>query len=152
MRTRVAACNATYRQEGLRPVKSGGHFHPTFFAMIFELSQAFFFDAAHTLQRDIETDSSQRIHGHTYHAQVSVRGPVDAQTGMVMDGAYLRRATEKIKAQLDHHLLDNVPGLNEPTLENLCQFIYRYMLTQTPLVCAVMVERRATGDQCVLRA
>ena len=38
----------------------------------FTLSQRFFFDAAHTLQREIEAEGSRRIHGHTYHAEVSV--------------------------------------------------------------------------------
>lgn len=37
---------------------------------MFELSQRFFFDAAHTLHREIESDGSHRIHGHTYHAEV----------------------------------------------------------------------------------
>ena len=39
----------------------------------FTLSQRFFFDAAHTLQREIEAEGSRRIHGHTYHAEVAVR-------------------------------------------------------------------------------
>ena len=38
--------------------------------MLFTISQRFFFDAAHTLRREIEAEGSRRVHGHTYHAEV----------------------------------------------------------------------------------
>jgi 6-pyruvoyltetrahydropterin/6-carboxytetrahydropterin synthase len=119
--------------------------------MLFELTQAFYFDAAHTLSRQIDTDSSRRIHGHTYHAEVTVRGPANPANGMVLDIGVLRAAIESVRLQLDHHFLDEVPGLGLPTLENLCQFILRCLSSQIPLVSAVLVERRASGDKCLLR-
>ena len=42
-----------------------------------ELSKEFRFDAAHTLQRTVDTDPSRRIHGHSYRAEVVVRGRAD---------------------------------------------------------------------------
>ena len=74
------------------------------------LSQRFFFDAAHTLRREIESEGSRRIHGHTYHAEVSVRGPLDPATGMVIDLGLLRERLQAVREQLDHHLLDDVPA------------------------------------------
>ena len=56
-----------------------------------EISQKFYFDAAHTLRREIEAQSSRRIHGHTYHAEVTLTGEVDPQTGMVVDRLHLAR-------------------------------------------------------------
>ena len=53
--------------------------------MQFTVHQRFFFDAAHTLERAIETESSRRIHGHTYYAEVSVTGPRNPDNGMVID-------------------------------------------------------------------
>jgi 6-pyruvoyl-tetrahydropterin synthase len=41
---------------------------------MFELSKQFWFDAAHTLNRSIDAESSRRIHGHSYRAEVTVRG------------------------------------------------------------------------------
>ncbi|OZA97830.1 MAG: 6-carboxytetrahydropterin synthase QueD, partial [Polaromonas sp. 39-63-203] len=49
--------------------------------MNYEISQTFFFDAAHTLRREIEADSSRRVHGHTYHAEVMLSGQPDVATG-----------------------------------------------------------------------
>ena len=116
----------------------------------FTLSQRFFFYAAHTLQREIEAEGSRRIHGHTYHAEVAVRGPRDAVTGMVIDLGHLRARCEALRERLDHHLLDDVPGLGPATLENLCVFIAEDLADLRPPVSQVRVWRAAAGDACVL--
>lgn len=118
---------------------------------VYELSQAFCFEAAHTLYCTVDIGSSRRIHGHTYHAEVTLRGPVDADKGMVLDLGLLRASIERVRERLDHHFLDEVEGIGPATLENLCSFIHRHIEVEVPNVCAVMVERRATGDRCVLR-
>lgn len=119
--------------------------------MSYELTQRFVFEAAHTLERAHETDASRRVHGHTYHAAVTVAGTPDAATGMVVDLALLRQAIERVRAELDHRLLDDVPELGKPTLENLCAFILRRVASTTWRVVQVDVGRRATGDSCRLR-
>jgi 6-pyruvoyltetrahydropterin/6-carboxytetrahydropterin synthase len=63
---------------------------------MFELSQSFYFEAAHTLQRGVErneADGSRRVHGHTYTARVAVLGDVDPASGMVVDLAVRRWRT-----------------------------------------------------------
>lgn len=116
----------------------------------FTLSQRFFFDAAHTLRREIETEGSRRIHGHTYHAEVSVSGVPDPTTGMVIDLGILRRHLDAVRERLDHHLLDEIPGLGVPTLENLCVFIAGALSSMHPAPTRVRVWRDALGDACVL--
>ncbi len=119
--------------------------------MLFTISQRFFFDAAHTLRREIEAEGSRRVHGHTYHAEVFLTGERDPATGMVLDLGLLRRALAEVRERLDHHMLDEVPGLGIPTLENLCLFIAAAM--PEPLrqnVARVRVWREALGDACVL--
>ncbi|GAA4343535.1 6-carboxytetrahydropterin synthase QueD [Pigmentiphaga soli] len=118
---------------------------------IYELSQRFFFEAAHTLEREIETAGSRRIHGHTYEAEVTLSGVPDPASGMLMDLAFLRQEIARVRDMLDHHFLDEVPGLRPATLENLCGFIRRQLEPGLPLLSAVTVERRASGDKCVLR-
>lgn len=115
-----------------------------------ELSQRFYFEAAHTLRRAVEAQGSRRVHGHTYEAEVTVRGEPDAQ-GMVIDLAVLRAAIALVRERLDHHFLDEVADLGTPTLENLCSFIRRQLTPAVPGLCAVMIERRASGDRCALR-
>lgn len=119
--------------------------------MIFELSQRFFFDAAHTLNRKIDAASSRRIHGHTYQAEVTVQGLRSEDTGMVCDLAVLRRAIAVLRDDLDHRLLDEVPGLSHPTLENLCAFIAARLQKNDLPIASVKVWRDASGDSCLLR-
>ncbi|URI10190.1 6-carboxytetrahydropterin synthase [Aquincola tertiaricarbonis] len=116
-----------------------------------ELSQRFYFEAAHTLRRQVEAEGSRRIHGHTYEAEVTVAGVPDATTGMVMDLGLLRAEIARVRAQLDHHFLDDVPGLGPATLENLCAYLRRELAPAVPGLCAVTVQRQASGDRCVMR-
>jgi 6-pyruvoyltetrahydropterin/6-carboxytetrahydropterin synthase len=120
---------------------------------MFELSQTFSFDAAHTLKRHVaaeEAAGSRRIHGHTYSAQVTVRGEREGDSGMVVDLAVLREVIAGVREQLDHHFLDEVADLGAPTLENLCVFIFERVQRQIPQVAAVAVFR-ASGDRCEYR-
>ena len=117
----------------------------------FELSQRFYFEAAHTLSRDIDAEGSRRIHGHTYEAEITLSGHADPLSGMLLDLAYLRKEIERVRALLDHHFLDDIPNLGPVTLENLCLFIKDQLINTAPQLSAITVERRASGDKCVLR-
>jgi 6-pyruvoyltetrahydropterin/6-carboxytetrahydropterin synthase len=119
--------------------------------MTCDISQKFFFDAAHTLDRQVEADSSRRIHGHTYQAEVTLSGVPNAVSGMVVDLGLVRRAIDHLRPQLDHRLLDDVPDLGPATLENLCAFIWRALAPVLPGLVAVRVWREGMGDSCTLR-
>ena len=116
--------------------------------MKYELSQRFYFEAAHTLRRKIEAEGSRRIHGHTYHAEVTLTGKPDPETGMMMDLGFLRQEVERVRQLLDHHFLDEVPGIGPATVENLCAYIYRQLENVLPTISCVTVERPASGDRC----
>lgn len=116
--------------------------------MKFELSQRFYFEAAHTLHREIGQDGSRRIHGHTYHAQIFVRGTPDPRTGMIVDLGLFNQQIGLVREQLDHRFLDEVPGLGAATLEGLCAFIFRSLSPALPTLSRVRVERTASGDAC----
>lgn len=119
--------------------------------MQYELSQRFYFEAAHTLQRQVDVEPSRRFHGHTYLAEVGITGKPDDSTGMVVDLSHLRRAVELVRCRLDHRLLDDVPGLGPATLENLCAFIAKEMRKAGFFdLSYVVVRREASGDACRL--
>lgn len=115
------------------------------------LSQRFFFEAAHTLKRSIDSEGSLRIHGHTYEVEVTIKGPRRQKTGMVLDLEYLRRSIARVRRKLDHHLLDDVKGLGPATLENLCVYIFCEIQKDLPAIFSVSIERRASGDRCVFQ-
>lgn len=115
---------------------------------MYELSKQFIFDAAHTLDRKIETESSRRIHGHTYLAEVTIRGTADPATGMVMDVGLLGRLLESTRDALDHHFLDDVPDLGHATMENLCAWIWRRLAPACPALYRVTISRASNQDRC----
>lgn len=119
--------------------------------MKFQLTQSFYFEAAHTLRTQVEPEASRRIHGHTYIAEVTVEGQPDPQTGMLLDLGVFRNLLAQLRNELDHRLLDEVTGLGTPTLENLCQFIWDSLHAQLPQIEQVVVRRDASGDRCTLR-
>jgi len=115
---------------------------------MFELSKQFRFEAAHTLERAIDAEGSRRIHGHSYRAEVVIRGKADPNTGMVVDLGLFERALEVARLGLDHHFLDDVPGLGPATMENLTVWIWRKVSGTCGSLARVTVHRDSTGDTC----
>ncbi len=113
-----------------------------------ELCKQFRFDSAHTLQRAVETESSRRIHGHSYRAEVAVRGQPDADSGMLLDLGLLEQALAGVRERLDHHFLDEVEGLGPATLENLARWIWQQLEPRCPGLWRVTVARDSSGDSC----
>jgi 6-pyruvoyltetrahydropterin/6-carboxytetrahydropterin synthase len=116
---------------------------------MFELSKEFRFDAAHTLQRAMpEADASRRIHGHSYCAEVVIRGTADPGSGMVIDLGRLDRLLAAARDGLDHRFLDEVAGLGPATMENLSLWIWRRLAPACPGLVRVTVRRDAAGESC----
>ena len=113
-----------------------------------KLTQSFYFEAAHTLDnRDVDCYTqikSATIHGHTYHASVSIEGEPD-ENGMIRDLNAVWLMIDFIRSHLDHKFLNEVEGLGNPTLENLCLFISKKARLKG--LCEVTIERKASGDK-----
>lgn len=116
--------------------------------MMFELGKQFRFEAAHTLTRMIDGESSRRIHGHSYRAEVVLRGSANPDTGMVIDLGLVERALTEIRASLDHEFLDDIVDLGPATLENLSAWIWRRLEPACPGLARVSVYRDSSGDAC----
>ena len=61
--------------------------------MKYHLTQRFYFEAAHTLQREIEAEGSRRIHGHTYIAEVTLSGAPQGDRSSGVNGFVLNTIT-----------------------------------------------------------
>ena len=115
---------------------------------MFELSKQFRFESAHTLDRVVDGEASRRIHGHSYRAEVVVRGDADLATGMVVDLGLVARALEQARLGLDHQLLNDVPDLGPATMENLSVWIWRKVSPACRGLARVTVYRDSTGETC----
>lgn len=115
---------------------------------MFELSKDFRFDAAHTLTRSIDAEPSRRVHGHSYRAQVIIRGTPDPETGMIVDLGTLERAMDVARDGLDHRFLDEVPDLGPATMENLAVWVWRRLEPHCAGLARVVIHRDSSGEAC----
>src|SRR4029450_5214170 len=90
---------------------------------MWELTKSFRFEAAHSLKGTTFGAASEEIHGHSFRAEVSMRGTPHPATGMVLDLGLLERSMEEVRKALDHKLLNKVEALGPPTLENISRYI-----------------------------
>lgn len=88
------------------------------------LVHEFRFEAAHKLPKVPPGHKCQRLHGHSFKIELSVRGPVDEETGWFIDYSVLYDAWKPLYDTLDHNYLNDVPGLSNPTSENLARWIW----------------------------
>ena len=89
-----------------------------------KISQAFKFEAAHHLPAVPEAHRCHRMHGHSYRIELVLDGPVDAHTGFVVDFFDIEKAVGSLLEKLDHHCLNDVQGLENPTTENIAIWIW----------------------------
>ena len=114
---------------------------------MWELTKSFRFEAAHALSHTTLGEVSQEIHGHSFRAEVTVRGTPDPATGMVMDLGLLDRSMAEVQKTLDHKLLNKVEALGPPTLENLTRFIWE-RVAHAGEVTRVSVHRDSCYESC----
>lgn len=112
-----------------------------------EITQQFTFDAAHFLGA-APSDSNRRVHGHSFYVDVTLRGEPAPVSGWVRDFGEVNAALSAIRERLDHRLLNEIPGLAAPTLENLARYIFREAKQALPEVSRVRVSRPSLGQSC----
>lgn len=113
-----------------------------------ELVKTFRFEAAHTLRGAPAGHKCARLHGHSYRVDVHVRGEVDPRTGWVMDFGDIKRIVGPVIDELDHRLLDEVPGLANSTSELLAKYLWDRLRPALPLLSAITVWESDTS-RCV---
>ncbi|WP_210651522.1 6-carboxytetrahydropterin synthase QueD [Nocardioides sp. SYSU D00065] len=115
-----------------------------------EIFREFTFEAAHRLPHVPKGHKCARLHGHSYLAAVHVSGPVGEQTGWVQDFGDIKAAFKPLEEQLDHHYLNDVAGLENPTSEVLAKWIWDRLVTVLPNLKEVRVRETCTSG-CTYR-
>jgi 6-pyruvoyltetrahydropterin/6-carboxytetrahydropterin synthase len=108
------------------------------------------FEAAHFLPGEQGT-ANARVHGHSFRARVTIEGPVDPATGCVLHFEALSAAIAAARAELDHRLLNEIDGLATPTLEHICQWLWRRLQPRAPGLVEIEVTRDSCGEGCIYR-
>jgi 6-pyruvoyltetrahydropterin/6-carboxytetrahydropterin synthase len=110
-----------------------------------QVFREFTFEAAHRLPYVPDGHKCGRLHGHSFRIEVRVEGDVDPATGMVIDFADIKSAFAPLHDQLDHHYLNDVDGLCNPTSEHLARWIWDRLQGSLPLTEVVVRETCNSG-------
>jgi 6-pyruvoyltetrahydropterin/6-carboxytetrahydropterin synthase len=105
-----------------------------------EIFNLYHVEAARRLPNLPESHPCSRVHGHSFRIEIHVSGPVDPETGWVVDFAELDAAFAPIKAQIDHRYLNDIPGLENPTSERLAQWIWQKLKPALPGLSRIVVQ------------
>jgi len=114
----------------------------------FHIVKEFGFEAAHHFPHKPDGHENTRMHGHSFRVEVELAGEPDAVSGCVVDFEDVGREIDKVRDKLDHHLLNTVPGLATPSLENLARWIAEQIRPKFPQLVAVTVRRPSCGESC----
>ena len=109
-----------------------------------EIYKVFLIEAAHRLPNVPSDHKCARLHGHSFRAEIHVSGHVHKELGWVMDFADIKDAFQPLFNQLDHHYLNEVEGLSNPTSENLARWIWRRLLPSLPMLSRIVVSETCT--------
>ena len=107
--------------------------------------KSFTFEAAHRLPNVPAGHKCARLHGHSFRVEVMVEGGVGEDSGWVMDFGDIKAAFEPLRDALDHRYLNDIPGLENPTSENIAIWIWRLLKPNLPLLTKIVVHETCTS-------
>lgn len=115
-----------------------------------EIYKEITFESAHRLPNVPPGHKCGRLHGHSFRVEIHVSGNIDPTQGWIMDFAEVSQAFKPLYEQLDHHYLNEVPGLENPTSEVLAMWIWRKLKPQLQGLSRIDVKETCTSG-CTYR-
>jgi 6-pyruvoyltetrahydropterin/6-carboxytetrahydropterin synthase len=109
-----------------------------------EIWKEFTFEAAHRLPRLPEGHKCLRLHGHSFRVRVTVDGPLDPELEWIVDFADLKAAVAPVLERLDHHYLNEIEGLENPTSEVIAKWIWTHLKPRLPILKRIELAETCT--------
>ena len=103
------------------------------------------FESAHRLPNVEEGHKCGRLHGHSFKCTIFVAGPIGEKTGWVIDYGDMKKPFMPIWDQLDHHYLNDIPGLENPTSEVMAKWIWDKLKPNMPELTKVLINETCTS-------
>ncbi len=109
----------------------------------------FTFEAGHFLPSAPAGHPNARLHGHSFLVRVTVEGEPDPETGLIVPFEDFSSKLSWLAERLDHRLLNEVEGLETPTLERIAAWIWRELAPILPGLAEVRVSRPTCREGCI---
>jgi len=110
-----------------------------------DIYKTFTIEAAHRLPNVPDGHKCARLHGHSFQIDVVVSGEPDPTLGWVMDFSEIKAAFQPLYERLDHHYLNEIEGLDNPTSEQLAIWIWKHLKPRLPALSEVVVRETCTS-------
>ena len=114
------------------------------------LERSYRFEAAHFLPKVPPGHKCARMHGHSYLIEVTIEGEVDPELGWVVDFAAIDEHANPLMRVLDHQVLNEIQGLDNPTSEHLAAWFWRKLRPALPGLVEIVVSETPTS-RCIFR-
>ena len=115
------------------------------------LTKDFRFESAQTLPKAPEGHKCRQMHGHSFKVEISVEGEVNPETGWIYDHAQISEAMKPLLDQLDHGYLNEIPGLDNPTIELMAAWFWQISLRNVPVYARSWFTKLPLPDVCTGR-
>lgn len=115
-----------------------------------DIYKDFRFEAAHRLPNVPEGHKCARLHGHSYRCRITISGEPKEPAGWIMDFSDLAAVAQPLLDQLDHYYLNDIAGLENPTSENLAQWLWNKLQGELPQLTEVEISETCTSG-CIYR-
>lgn len=109
-----------------------------------EIYKEFAFDAAHFLPNVPEGHKCKQMHGHTYHLRVYVSGAPDNELGWIIDFKELKDRILPLIDLVDHRVMNDVQGLENPTAENITIWFWNKLKPELPGLSRIELKETPT--------
>ncbi len=116
------------------------------------ISKSFYFEAAHRLKITKKKVNKKR-HGHSYYGEIFIIDQTNEidKSGLILDFSLFQNKLDFIKKDLDHRFLNDISGLENPTLENIGLYIYKRLKKIDLHLHKVIVKRKSCGETFILK-
>ena len=115
--------------------------------MKYELKQHFQIESARFLPHLPKNHPCAHMHGHSFKIVLTLQGDLDPKLGWLIDYNEITKVMSPLLKQLDHQVLNNVPGLENPTTEHLTKWIFQNALQSLPILKSVTIME-TTQTEC----
>tara|TARA_S200000501_G_scaffold174607_1_gene164314 strand:+ start:12 stop:374 length:363 start_codon:yes stop_codon:yes gene_type:complete len=108
------------------------------------------FEAAHLLPNLPNEHKCRQLHGHSFKLRITISGSIDKKIGWVQDFSELKSKFKPIYNLLDHHYLNEIEGLENPTSENILIWIWKKLKPSLPMLLSLEIKETCTTG-CIYR-
>ena len=119
--------------------------------LTFEIEKDFQFEAAHYFGHADANDLFKKVHGHSFAGTVTIEGAAQQDKGWIRDLWKIDQIIQKTIEPLDHSLLNQVEGLEQPALEQIAKWVFERLEPQLPGLSCVEVRRPSCGERARAR-